>query len=195
MKTTSEYVSVKPDLQLPRKVSGASTYGDGSYNVDFEAAWNDEILQYEINSIRVYRKSSAVPPVDGTTLRAVRVQQAFEALMHEAQKSDTPILLSDGTPYEFPYEWDLQVVEKKNREGIEIVITPKEGPMPMKKADADLERLKHAARLYTIGMAYGVRGLTLVGEVLGLTQRSAARTIEKARAQGWLDAKASRDEA
>lgn len=187
------YVDVKPDLRLPRTISGMSTYGDGSYEVEFLASWSDDTAKYEIDSIRVFRaKDSGVAPVDGTTLRAVRVQQAFEGLMHNAQKSDTPILRSDGTPYKFPYEWVLDVVPGKKAE---IVVTPTPQPMPMEKAAAEAERMMQAARLYSIGKAYDVRALALVGSVLGLTQRSAARMIEKARAQGILDAKTSNDEA
>lgn len=177
----SDYIDVKPDLRLPRRIDAAkNTYGNGDYEVTFWAVWSDALRQYEVERLSVERTHPEVKPVTGTVLRSVRVQEALEGVLHDAQKNDHAILLRDGSRYEFPYE-----AEWSNEKGV-VVVRPTI-TVPMKKSEAEELRLLHAARLHAIGMAYGVRGLKLVQDVLGITQRSASRLIDKARERGLLD--------
>ena len=173
----TEYAEVKPDLRLPREISGTGTFDDSSYDVDFEASWVND--RYEIDSVKVARKSGA-DPIDGGVLRSVRVAQAFEGLMHNA----TDIQLEDGTPYKFPYDFELSYEDEK----AELIITPTL-TVPINLEKADKIRLLEAARLHTIATAYGVRSLYLVASVLGIQHRTASRLILKAREQGFLDEK------
>jgi hypothetical protein len=185
----TNYVSVKPDLRLPKKIQGSTTYGDGSYELELEALWNEDARAYEIETLKVIRGTTPdgqrAAPVDGAVLRGVRVAQAFEYLMHNTKE----ILLEDGTTYELPYAFELSWEGDRH----ELVITPTVS-VPIQKAEADRMRLLHAARIHAIATAYGVRALRLVMEVLGLQQRAASRLIEKAREQGLLDEKAPGDE-
>ena len=181
----TNYVSVKPDLRLPKNISGTAKYGDESYELEVEALWNEAERKYEIETLKVNRGTKPdgerAAPIDGAVLRGVRVAQAFEYLMHNAKN----ILLEDGTTYELPYEFKLSWDGDKH----ELVITPTVS-VPIQKAEADKTRMLHAARIHAIASAYGVRALRLVMEVLGLQQRAASRLIEKAREQGLLDDKA-----
>jgi hypothetical protein len=185
----TNYVSVKPDLRLPKKISGTAEYGDQSYRLHVEALWNEGEREYEIESLKVIRgtkrNGQRADPIDGAVLRGVRVAQAFEYLMHNTKD----ILLDDGTTYQFPYQFELSLEGDKH----ELVITPTL-TVPIQKAEADRIRILEAARIHAIASAYGVRALRLVMEVLGLQQRAASRLIEKAREQGLLDDKAPGDE-
>lgn len=171
----TNYVSVKPDLRLPREISGTGTYGDSSYAVKFNASWADG--RYEIDSVEVVRQKGA-DPIDGGVLRGVRVAQAFEYLMHSADD----IQLADGTPYKLPYDFDLSFDEGKS----EITITPTLR-VSINREEAEKSRLREAARVYSIATAYGARSLYVVANVLGITQRTASRLILKAREVGLLD--------
>lgn len=177
----TNYVSVKPDLRLPKKISGTGTYGDSSYAVKFKASWADG--RYEIDSVEVVRQKGA-DPIDGGVLRGVRVAQAFEYLMHSAgaEGNDNGIQLADGTPYNFPYKFALSFDDGKG----EITITPTL-EVSINREDAEKARLLEAARIHSIATAYGVRSLYLVANVLGLTQRTASRLILKAREVGLLE--------
>lgn len=173
----TEYVHVKPDLRLPREISGTGEFGDSSYNVEFEASWLGD--HYEIDSVKVIRNKGA-DPIDGGVLRSVRVAQAFEYLMHNAKD----IQLEDGTPYELPYDFDLSIEGDKPEILITSTLT-----VPISIEKADKIRLLEAARIHTIATAYGVRSLFLVASVLGIQHRTASRLILKARQQGLLDEK------
>lgn len=173
----TEYVHVKPDLRLPRAISGTSEFQELGYDVAFEASWVED--RYEIDTVKVIRKKGA-DPIDGGVLRSVRVAQAFEALMHNAKG----IQLEDGTPYKFPYDFDLSFEGDKP----EILITSTM-TVPISVEEGDKVRLLEAARLHTIATAYGVRSLFLVASVLGVQHRTASRLILKARQQGLLDEK------
>lgn len=185
----TNYVSVKPDLRLPKNISGNAKYGDESYELEVEALWDERGRKYEIETLKVIRGTKRdgerAAPIDGAVLRAVRVAQAFEFLMHDTKE----ILLEDGTPYKFPYQFELSW----DGDTAELVITPTL-TVPIQKAEADRIRMLEAARIHAIATAYGVRALRLVMEVLGLQQRAASRLIEKAREQGLLDEKAPGDE-
>lgn len=185
----TNYVSVKPDLRLPKKISGTAEYGDQSYQLHIDALWDEGESKYEIEALKVMRKTKPdgerAASIDGAVLRGVRVAQAFEHLMHNAKD----ILLEDGTTYKFPYAFDLVWDGDKH----ELVIRPTL-TVPIQKAEADRVRMLEAARIHAIASAYGVRALRLVMEVLGLQQRAASRLIEKAREQGLLDDKAPDDE-
>lgn len=177
----TNYVSVKPDLRLPKEISGVGTFGDQSYGVRFSASLADG--RYEIDSMEVTRRKGA-DPIDGGVLRSVRVAQAFEYLMHnaDAEDNDNKIQLEDGEPYKLPYKFELSFDEGKS----EIAITPTL-KVPIKLEYANKVRLLEAARIHAIATAYGARPLLLVAEVLGITQRTASRLILKAREQGLLD--------
>jgi hypothetical protein len=185
----TNYVSVKPDLRLPRKISGTAKYGDESYELEVEALWNEVERKYEIETLKVSRGTNRdgkrAAPIDGAVLRGVRVAQAFEYLMHNTKD----IRLDNGTTYEFPYNFKLSWDGDKH----ELVITPTL-TVPIQKADADRIRMLEAARIHALATAYGVRALRLVMEVLGLQQRAASRLIERAREQGLLDGKAPGDD-
>lgn len=141
----------------------------------FRASWANG--RYEIDSVEVIRQEGA-DPIDGGVLRGVRVAQAFEYLMHNADY----IELADGTPYKFPYSFDLSFDDGKG----EFIITPTL-EVSINREDAEKTRLLEAARLYAIATAYGSRSLYLVANVLGITQRTASRLILKARDMGLLD--------
>lgn len=185
LSAVTNYVAVKPDLRLPKKISGTAEYGDQSYQLHIEAVWDEGESKYEIETLKVIRGTrpdgETAAPIDGAVLRGVRVAQAFEFLMHNTKD----ILLDDGKPYDLPYKFKLSLEGDKR----ELVITPTL-QVPIRKAEGDEMRLLHAARIHAIASAYGVRALRLVMDVLGLQQRAASRLIEKAREQGLLDEKA-----
>ena len=187
--TVTKYVEVKPDLRLPTEIAGTAEFGDQSFQVHIEAAWNAASRKYEIETLKVIRgtkrNGEKAEPIDGSVLRRVRVAQAFEHLMHNAKN----ILLDDGTTYEFPYQFELALEGDKH----ELVIRPTL-QVPIRKGEADRIRMLQAARIHAIASAYGVRALLLVSQVLDLQQRTASRLIEKAREQGLLDEKAPGDE-
>lgn len=122
------------------------------------------------------------PPVTGTVLRSVRVQQALEHVMHGVEKAAHPILLSDGTVYELPYETEWTLEDR------EVLVRPKSRTVTsMNKKEFEEARLLDAARLHVIGEAFGGRSLKLVQDVLQVTQRSASRLIDKARERGLIE--------
>jgi hypothetical protein len=185
----TDYVKVKPDLQLPRRLECVSgTYGDGSYTVEFTLEWADARLRYEIEKLAVQRQGTDTEPVTGTVLRSVRVQQALEHVMHNMQKGDHPIL-QGGAPYELPYEWEPEM------QGKDILAVPRARSWnaTLSKNDFEEARLLEAARLHVIGEAFGARSLRLVQDVLQVTQRSASRLIDKARERGLIDSRDNND--
>lgn len=167
----TEHAHVHPALLLPTEIRKTGTYlnreGEKDYNLEFEGRLNTKTNTYELQKISVVRIGDA--PLNGTTLRGVRVQDALGDVMRAID-----IRHEDGKPYEWPYE-------KVVAEGAEVYTPTRELP----KADLQL-RVEEAARLYAIAHAFGLPELREIQRAMALSQSTAGRLVKLARAQGLV---------
>lgn len=167
----NDHVHVPPGLLLPLEIRDTGSYlnreGERDYDLEFEGRLNSETHTYELQTISVLRIGDA--PLNGTTVRTVKVQDALGDVMRAAD-----IRHEDGKPYEWPY--DLGVTE-----GVEVYTPTRELP----KADLQL-RVEESARLYAIAHAFGLPELREIQRAMALSQSTAGRLVKMARAQGLV---------
>jgi hypothetical protein len=167
----TEHAHVPPALLLPLEIRDTGSYlnrdGEKEYDLEFVGKLNLETNTYELQKISVVRIGDA--PLNGTTLRSVRVQDALGDVMRAAD-----IRHEDDRPYEWPYD-------KAIAEGAEVYTPTRELP----KADLQL-RVDEAARLYAIAHAFGLPELREIQRAMALSQSTAGRLVKLARAQGLV---------
>jgi hypothetical protein len=167
----TEHVHVPPALLLPLEICDSGSYlnrdGERDYDLEFEGRLNTETHTYELRKISIVPVGDA--PLNGTTLRSVRVQDALGDVMRAAD-----IRHEDGRRYEWPYQMEVA-------EGAEVYTPTRELP----KADLQL-RVEEAARLYAIAHAFGLPELREIQRAMALSQSTAGRLVKLAKSQGLV---------
>jgi len=158
-------------LLLPLEIRDTGSYlnrdGEKEYNLEFVGELNLKTHVYELQKISVVRIGDA--PLNGTTLRGVKVQDALGDVMRNAD-----IRHEDDRPYEWPYD-------KAIAGGAEVYTPTRELP----KADLQL-RVEEAARLYAIAHAFGLPELREIQRAMALSQSTAGRLVKLAKSQGLI---------
>jgi hypothetical protein len=168
----SKYIKIKPGLKLPVSFTAISDGPLDDHSVRISAELNPGSRKYEINEIAVVRDDNT-PPLNGTMLRGVRVQDALENIMRSAD-----IRLESGEKYEWPYS-DFKV------EGKVVTYKPKRY-VPVGEEGQEV-RIRYAAEMYAIARAFGLPELREVTRMLGISQSTATRLMRQARERSLID--------